>query len=112
MDTDRVDCGNELLLKDEVYRIVGAAFDVSNSLGCGFLESVYQEALEIEFRDKAIPFEAQKRIKILYKNNVLNKEFIADFVCYGGIIVEIKAIKRITEIEEVGQLQTLGVTRL
>jgi len=86
----------ELIYKKEVYRIVGAALEVSNHLGCGFLEAIYQEALGIEFAQQEIPFESQKRITISYKNIVLDKEYIADFLCYGKIIVEIKAIKAIS----------------
>jgi len=101
-----------LIYKDEVYRIVGAAIDVSNTLGCGFLEAVYQEALEIEFQDSGVPFEAQKRIKIRYKNRTLNKDYIADFLCFDNIIVEIKAIKQITGIEEAQLINYLKATKL
>jgi len=101
-----------LIYKDEVYRIVGAAMNVSNTLGSGFLEAVYQEALEIEFQDNGVPFESQKRIKISYKNRVLNKDYIADFVCFGNIIVEIKAIKQITGIEEAQLINYLKATKL
>ncbi len=61
---------NELLLKDEVYKIVGAAFNVCNTLGCGFLEAVYQEALEIGLKSSQIPFESQKRMRIVYQGIV------------------------------------------
>ena len=101
-----------LIYKDEVYRIVGAAMDVSNTLGCGFLEAVYQEALEIEFQDDGVPFEPQKRIKIIYKNRTLNKDYIADFLCFDNIIVEIKAIKQITGIEEAQLMNYLKATKL
>ena len=101
-----------LIYKDEVYRIVGAAMNVSNTLGSGFLEAVYQEALEIEFQDNGVPFESQKRIKISYKNRVLNKDYMADFVCFDNIIVEIKAIKQITGIEEAQLLNYLKATKL
>ncbi len=63
----------ELIFKDEVFRIIGAAMEVSNHLGSGFLEAVYQEALGIEFTERRIRHEAQKRIKISYKDTVLNK---------------------------------------
>ena len=103
---------HKVLFKEEVYQIVGAAFEVSNTLGCGFLEAVYQEALEIEFQNSQIPFESQKRIRIAYKGNVLNKEYIADFVCHDNIVVEIKAIKKITEIEEAQLLNYLKATQM
>jgi len=90
----------ELVLKDEVYRIVGAAMEVSNTLGCGFLEAVYQEALMIEFNGREIPNIPQKQIDVFYKGHLLNKGYVADFLCYGKVIVEIKAMKTITPIEE------------
>jgi len=90
----------ELILKDKVYQIVGAAMEVSNQLGCGFLEAVYQEALEIELAERKIPHVLQKRLEIFYKGRRLNKEYIADFLCHDQIVVEIKAIKAITKIEE------------
>jgi len=102
----------ELLLKDEVYQIVGAAMEVSNELGCGFLEAVYQEALGIELDERRIPHMAQKRIEISYKGRVLNKEYIADFLCHDQIVVEIKAIKAITGIEEAQILNYLKATNL
>ena len=79
----------ELVLKEEVYEIVGAA-KVYYRLGRGFLEPVYQEALEIELRHRAIPFEAQKELTICYKEHTLEKKYIPDFVCFGQIIAELK----------------------
>jgi len=102
----------ELIYKDEVYRIVGAAMNVSKELGCGFLEAVYQEALEMEFAGCNVPFEPQKRIIISYKNRMLKREYVADFICYDKIIVEIKAIKSITGIEEAQLLNYLKATKL
>jgi GxxExxY protein len=106
--------GNEpgLIFKDEVYQIVGAAMEVSNQLGCGFLEAVYQEALGIELDERRIPHVPQKQIKISYKGRLLNKEYIADFLCHDQIVVEIKAIKAITGIEEAQILNYLKATNL
>ena len=100
----------ELILKNEVYQIVGAAMEVSNELGSGFLEAVYQEALGIEFDQIQIPYTPQQRITIAYKNTTLNKEYIADYVCFEQVIVEIKAIKAITQIEEAQLLNYLKAT--
>jgi GxxExxY protein len=105
-------CEQELILKDEVYHIIGAAMEVANQLGSGFLEAVYQESMEIELRERSIPYTPQKRIDIYYKGNLLSKEYIADFLCYDCIIVEIKAIKRITEIEGAQILNYLKATNL
>ncbi len=101
-----------LILKDEVFRIIGSALNVSNELGCGFLEAVYQEALEIEFADNMIPYEAQEKINISYKGRTLNKEYIADFICFDEIIVEVKTIKKITVIEEAQLINYLKATKL
>ncbi|MFA4987365.1 MAG: GxxExxY protein [Candidatus Brocadiia bacterium] len=103
---------HELILRDEVYRIVGAALEVSNQLGCGFLEAVYQEAMEIELAERAIPFESQKRIMISYKGRQLAKEYSADLVCFGQIIVEIKALAAITGTEGSQMLNYLKGTKL
>ena len=86
--------------------------EVSNHLGCGFLEAVYQEALGIEFAEQQIPHVSQKQIDISYKGRLLNKEYIADFLCHEKIIVEIKAIKTITGIEEAQILNYLKATNL
>ena len=78
--------------KEESYRIVGAAFKVYNTLGHGFLEAVYQEALEIEFQHQGIPYEREKELKIYYGGVELKQTYKADFVCFGKIIVELKAV--------------------
>ena len=78
--------------KEESYKIVGAAFKVYNILGSGFLEAVYQEALEIEFKRQGIPYEREKELKIQYDGLELKQTYKADFVCYGKIIVELKAV--------------------
>jgi GxxExxY protein len=90
----------ELIYKEEVYLIVGAAMEVYNELGTGFLESVYQEAMEIECRRRNIPFESQRRLSIRYKELTLQKEFIADMLFFENIIVELKALERISGKEE------------
>ena len=82
----------EFPLKDETYDIIGAAIEVHNELGCGFLEAVYQEAFEIELKRRNIPYEREKVINIFYKNEKLEKEYTADFLCYGKIIIELKAL--------------------
>ena len=93
----------ELIYKDDVYAIVGAAIEVHRVLGQGFLEPVYQEALEIESNIRALPFESQKVIQIHYKEQLLKKEYIADLVYYNRIIVELKALDELTTRED-GQL--------
>ncbi len=102
----------ELILKDEVYAIVGAAIEVHRELGTGFLEPVYQEALEIELQSRKIPFESQKRLVIHYKDHQLQKDYAADLVCYGQIIVELKALDRLSGKEEAQLLNYLKATGL
>ena len=103
---------NELLLKEEVYAIVGAAIEVHRELGPGFLEAVYQEAMEMELRERDIPFEAEKALRISYKGKILKKEYYADFICYEKIIVELKALDRLSGNEEAQILNYLKTTGL
>ena len=80
-----------LLHKNESFAIIGAAMEVHRTLGCGFVEPVYQEALAIELSKRNIPFEREKELTIEYKGNKLSKTFRADFICYDNIILELKA---------------------
>jgi GxxExxY protein len=101
----------ELLLKEEVFKIVGAAIEVHRELGSGFLEPVYQEAMAIELSSLKIPFDAQRALQILYKGQLLRKEYVPDFVCYQQIIVELKALAQLSGIEEAQALNYLKATR-
>ena len=100
----------ELVFKDEVYAIMGAAMEVHRELGSGFLESVYQEAMEMELTRCKIPFKAQKNIKIVYKGESHKKEFITDLICYEKIIVELKAQDSLSGKEEAQILNYLKAT--
>lgn len=91
---------DELIYREEVFQIIGAAIEVHKILGSGFLEAVYQEALEYELSLRKTPFVSQQPLKIQYKTHILNKEYIADFVCFDSIIVELKALQRLTGHEE------------
>lgn len=82
----------DLIYKEECYKIVGACMEVHKILGSGFLEAVYQEALAIEFTKRSIPYEQEKELEISCKDVILRKKYNADFVCYGKIIVETKAL--------------------
>ncbi len=101
----------ELVLKDEVYQIVGAAMEVYWQLGRGFLEPVYQEALEIELSQRNIPFEAQKRLTICYKGQAPQKEYVADLLCFRQIIAELKVCERLAGHEEAQLLNYMKATR-
>lgn len=99
-----------LLLADEGFAVVGAAIEVHRELGSGFLEAVYQEALEFELTQRQIPFIRQQPLPIRYKQTILNKLYIADLVCFDQIIVEIKAIQRLTSVEHAQLLNYLKAT--
>jgi len=81
----------EMLRKKEVFAIIGAAFEVYNTLGAGFLEAVYQEALAIELAARQVPFAERKELRIRYKEQILTKTYYADLECFGSVIVELKA---------------------
>jgi len=83
---------NDYPLKNECYQIIGACMNVQNELGCGFLEAVYQEALSIEFNHNNIPFQKEKPLNIYYKERLLTKKYVADYICFDQIIVELKAM--------------------
>ena len=96
----------DLLYSDFTRAIIGAAMEVHKILGQGFLESVYEEALAIEFGLRKIPYERQRAIDVIYKDN-LTKQFICDFVVYDKIIIEMKAIREISDIEKAQLLNYL-----
>jgi GxxExxY protein len=100
----------EIILKDEVYTIIAAAIEVHRELGPGLAEPVYQEAHEIELGLRNVPFEMQRPLLIHYKGQRLKKEYIADLICYGQIIVELKALDKLTGREEVQLLNYLKAT--
>lgn len=104
--------GEEFLLKDECYDVIGCCMEVHNQLGCGFLENVYQEALEIEFAEQGIPYVREKILDVIYKGKVLNKKYIADFVCFNELIVELKAVDNLAPEHTAQVLNYLKATGL
>ena len=86
----------QYLFEEETYKIIGILFEVHKNLGKGFSEIVYKDALEFEFNAANIPFEREKEYRIEYKDIVLSKHYFADFVVFGEIILEIKAISQLT----------------
>jgi GxxExxY protein len=101
---------NELLCKDEVYRVMGAAMEVYKTLRNGVAEAVYREALEIEFGDAGIPFTRQVPLRIKYKGRTLEKRFFADLICFGSVLVELKAISQTTKADESQMLNYMRAT--
>ena len=100
----------DLLHPEESYKIIGACMEVHNQLGTGLLEAVYQEALSLEFQDRGIPFTREKELPIQFKRRVLSKKYVADFICYDGIIIEIKALDQLTSEHESQVLNYLKAT--
>jgi GxxExxY protein len=85
---------------DRTYKIIGAAMEVHKELGCGFLEPVYQEALETELENQGLPYKSQSVIDIYYKQKLLEKKYQPDFICFNEVIIEIKALEQLSGIEE------------
>jgi len=102
----------EFLYKNEVYEIIGAAMEVHKELGRGFLEGVYQEALEHEFKIRGIPYVREPKLDIHYKELLLHKYYEVDFVCYNTIIVELKALLDVSSEYESQLLNCLKATKL
>ena len=100
----------KLLMEKEVYEVVGAAMAVHTELGAGFLEAVYQEAMEIELEERGIEHQAQAPLRINYKGRQLKKEYIADFIIVGPVLVEIKALDELTGTDEAQLLNYLKAT--
>jgi GxxExxY protein len=82
------------------FAIIGAAMEVHNQLGCGFLEAVYQEALAIEFGKREIPFKREVRLPISYKGELLATVYCVDFICFDSVIIELKALAHMSGTEE------------
>ena len=99
-----------IIYPNESYRIIGCMMKVHRELGCGFLEKVYQEALEREFIAEGVPFQREVNLKIYYRGVPLQQEYIADFVCYGKIIVELKAISKLSDVEKAQVINYLKAT--
>ena len=88
---------NQIIYPEQSYKIMGACFEVYKEKGCGFLEAVFQECLEMELADQGIPFVAQQRLSLTYKGRPLKQTYAPDFVGYDNILLEIKAVSHLTD---------------
>ena len=103
---------NDKILNDQSYAVIGACMAVHRELGSGFLEAVYQEALEVEFELRNISFEREKKISVYYKGEVLEKSYFADFICFDEVIVELKALSSLDGVHESQLINYLKATNL
>ncbi|MCO6454435.1 MAG: GxxExxY protein [Pirellulaceae bacterium] len=87
----------ELLYKDESYRIMGACFEVYKEMGCGFLEAVYQECLEIELALQSLQFKPKSELALSYKGRALKSRYVPDFILFDKIVLELKAARQLTD---------------
>jgi GxxExxY protein len=94
----------------KTYAIIGATMDVHRELGHGFLEAVYQEALAIELTKRGIPFQREVELSIRYKDQLLKTKYRADFVCYGSVVVETKALSQLTGADQAQVINELKAT--
>ena len=94
------------------YGVIGAAMEVHRELGCGFVEAVYQEALELELEARGVPFRRQVELPVHYKGRLLNKTYFADLIAYDAVIVELKALARLSGTEEAQIINYLKATGL
>jgi GxxExxY protein len=100
----------DIVFKEESYTVMGACFEVYNAKGCGFLEPVYQECLHIEFEHQGIPAIAKPVLTLSYRGRALLQTYQADFVCYGKIIVELKAVSALADEHRAQLLNYLHAT--
>jgi GxxExxY protein len=103
---------SKLILEQETHRILGACFEVYKEKGCGFVEPVYQECLELELTSQGVEFLAQQEIGLSYKGRPLRQTYRADLVCFGKVIVEIKAVSSLTHEHRAQLLNYLRATGL
>jgi GxxExxY protein len=102
---------NDLTERDpRTYAIIGAAIEVHKQLGCGFLEPVYQEALALELGRRNIPFRREVRLAVHYKDQLLETSYWVDFICFESVIVELKALARMSGTEEAQVINYLKAT--
>ncbi len=103
---------SEIIHAEESYKIIGACFEVYKEKGCGFLEAVFQECMELELGIQAIPFDTQKVIPLTYKGRPMVQTYKADLVCFNKVLVEIKAVSDLTDEHRAQVINYLNATGL
>jgi len=103
---------SEFLYQKESYALIGAAMEVYNELGAGFLEVIYHDAMKIELETHGVPFASQKPLPVYYRGHLLPHEYVADLICYDRILLELKAAKDIHEVHLAQVMNYLKVTGL
>jgi GxxExxY protein len=96
----------------ETHAVIGAALEVHYVLGCGFLEHVYQDALALEFGERAISFEKEVQLSVGFKGRLLRATYRVDFICFGSLLVEVKALSRTSPVEHAQMLNYLKASRM
>ena len=102
----------DLILKDECYRVMGACFEVYKDKGCGFLEAVFQECLELELGLRGVPFVAQLELSLSYKGVPLRQTYKPDLICFGSVLVELKAVSKLADEHRAQVINYLHATGL
>ncbi|MEH0018161.1 MAG: GxxExxY protein [Desulfobacter sp.] len=110
MNHERHKKHERILFREESYEIQGAVFEVYREMGCGFLEGIYQECLQKELKRRGIPFAAQQELRLAYKGERLQQIYRPDLICYGRIIVELKAVKDIAPVHKAQVINYLKAT--
>jgi GxxExxY protein len=100
----------DIVYAEECYQFIGACFEVYKDKGSGFLEAVFQECLELELGFQGIPFIAQAPLFLTYKGHALKQKYVADFLCYNKIVIEIKAVEKLTDDHRAQLLNYLHAT--
>jgi GxxExxY protein len=112
MDHEIHEKHENLLYRDEVFQIQGAVFEVYRAMGAGFLEAIYQECLAIELTERAVPFRPQQSLPVQYKGIRLRQSYVADFICFDRIVLELKATREIAPDHRAQTINYLRATGL
>ncbi len=112
MDHEPREPHERVLCRDEVFQIQGAVFEVNRVLGVGFLEAAYQECLGLEFKARGIPFVAQPTLKLDYKGTALRAVYVPDFICFGSVLIELKAVSALAREHRAQLLNYLRASNL